>query len=55
MLFLSDALEAITQNHNLHMECVGDGDMQGMIMSRDAENFMHKMCDKEHGSADGSP
>ena len=56
MLFLSDALEAITQNHNLYMECVDDGDMQGMIMGRDAENFMHKMCDKEHGSADdGSP
>ena len=54
MLFLADALKAVTDNHNLHMQCIGDSDMQGASMSKDAEDVMHKMCGSETGSADGS-
>ena len=54
MFFLADALKAVTDNHNLHMQCIGDSDMQGASMSKDAEDVMHKMCGSETGSADGS-
>lgn len=54
MLFLADALKSVTNNHNLHMQCIGDSDMQGASMSKDAEDVMHKMCGSETGSADES-
>ena len=48
MRFLSQALEEMTDNHDLHMECISDEDMTGVGgMSDDAADFMHKMCDSE--------
>lgn len=48
MLFLTQALEEITDNRNLHMSCVGDQDMQSVPMGLEAADFMHKMCGDEH-------
>ncbi len=48
MVFLTEALEQTTNNHNLHMSCVSKEDMEDVEMSSDAVDFMHKMCDEEH-------
>ncbi len=46
--FLSDALEQMTQNHELKMLCVGDSEMKLVGMNGDQEGkFMDKMCKTE--------
>lgn len=46
MRFLTDVLEQMTDNQDLHMECVGDLAMkEAGAMSPRAEDFMHKMCE----------
>ena len=47
MRFLSPALREMTDNPNLHMECIGHEEMEGIGMTHSAEEFMHKMCDDE--------
>lgn len=44
MRFLSDALEQMTNNPNLKMECVRDSVMRGSGMENSGEEFMQKMC-----------
>lgn len=44
MIFLTSALEEMTDNHNIHMECIGDEEMEEVHMSTEATEFMHKMC-----------
>lgn len=48
MRFLADALEQMTNNPNLKMECVGDSVMSDSGMENSGGEFMHKMCEAEN-------
>ena len=45
MQFLAQSLEAMTNDGNLRMTCVSDGDMANVGMTEDAADFMHEECD----------
>ena len=44
MRFLAAALEQMTKNHDLKMECIGDSEMEKAGMGSKEEGLMHKMC-----------
>ena len=46
MAFLASALQDITDNPKLHMECVSQEDRHKVAMSSNDEDFMRKMCNQ---------
>ena len=45
MQFLTNSLQQMTDNGNVHMTCITEEEMAHVKMTSDAADFMHKMCD----------
>ena len=45
MQFLTNSLQQMTDNANVHMTCVTNEEMQHVKMTSEAADFMHRMCD----------